>query len=198
MTSASDIGAGHPPVIGWSDFARDRYRPGGGRSLFRGSESELIEMVLANWEQRRPGAGRATLDEVVVVPLPPDRFVCGTVRIDQDTPLHVEFQRRQPHEQGYARITAEGEPETAAFAGVVLYSADTLELGDGRRSGNYEWEIVCVLASPVPDEPMDPLTMARNMLVKPGGTPCDYSARDFAEAIWYWSTRADCHAGDIG
>ncbi len=37
---------------------------------------------------------------------------------------------------------------------------------------------------------MDPLTMARNMLAKPGGTPCRYSADDFAESVWYWSARA--------
>jgi hypothetical protein len=37
---------------------------------------------------------------------------------------------------------------------------------------------------------MDPLTMARNMLAKPGGTPCDYTAEQFAEAVWYWSRRA--------
>ena len=43
---------------------------------------------------------------------------------------------------------------------------------------------------------LDPLTMARNMLEKPGGTYCAYSARDFAEAVWYWSGRASAHVAD--
>ena len=32
--------------------------------------------------------------------------------------------------------------------------------------------------------------MARNFLALPGGTPCDYTAAQFAEAIRYWSRRA--------
>ena len=36
---------------------------------------------------------------------------------------------------------------------------------------------------------MDPLTMARNMLCKPGGTPVDYSAEQFARSVYYWSLR---------
>ncbi len=35
--------------------------------------------------------------------------------------------------------------------------------------------------------PMHPLTMARNYLVKKGGTKGRYTAAQFAEAIWYWS-----------
>jgi hypothetical protein len=37
---------------------------------------------------------------------------------------------------------------------------------------------------------MDPLTMARNMLRKPGGTFCAYTAEEFAAAVWYWARRA--------
>jgi hypothetical protein len=37
---------------------------------------------------------------------------------------------------------------------------------------------------------MNPLTMARNFLEKPGGTFCEYTAREFAEAVYYWSRRA--------
>mgnify|MGYP000104930427 CR=1 FL=1 len=67
---------------------------------------------------------------------------------------------------------------------------DVLLENGGARSTDCDWEIVCVIASPVADEPLDPLTMARNMLAKPGGTPCGYTADAFAEAVWYWSRRA--------
>ncbi len=179
------------PSIGWSDFARDRYPRGGGRTYFDGDPAELLDLIRDRWDLRTPGSGRDGLDEVVIVPLPPERFVCGTIRVGPETALHAEFHRRQPHEDGYVRITAEGPREPARHAGVVLYSAETLLENGGERSGDCDWEIVCLLASPDPDEPMDPLTMARNMLAKPGGTPCEYTARQFAEAVWYWSSRAD-------
>ena len=70
-------------------------------------------------------------------------------------------------------------------------SADTLLENDGERSGDYDWEIVSIQAAPVAGEPMKPVTMARNFLARPGGTPCEYSARDFALAIEYWSRRCD-------
>ena len=113
------------------------------------------------------------------------------MKIDESTRLQACFTRRQAHEDGYVAIRAAGPREPARHAAVVLYSAAALELNDGRRSSDADWEVVCVIAAPVPDEPMDPLTMARNMLAKPGGTPCDYTAVQFAEAVWYWASRAD-------
>ena len=79
------------------------------------------------------------------------------------------------------------------FASVVLYTADTLLENGGKRSTDAEWEVVALIAGPVEVEPMDPLTMARNMLEKPGGTFCEYSAQEFAESIWYWAARAKAH-----
>ena len=179
--------------MGWSDFARGRHVPGGRRTWFTGTEAELLDLVRANWSRRRPGAGRDDLTEVVIVPLPPDRFVASTVLVDEATPLHAVFDRRQAGEEGFVRVTAEGPREPVRHAAAVLYSADTLLENDGTRSGDCAWEVVCLLAGPVADEPLNPLTMARNMLVKPGGTSCAYTAEAFAEAIWYWSRRASVH-----
>jgi len=188
--------SGDVPTLGWSDFARDRYVPGAAHSHFNGSEDELIALVAAHWVERRPGDGRDGLDKVVVVPVPAERFVCATVRVDEDTPLSATFTRRQPHEDGYLEVLATGEREPARHAAVALYAADTLLENGGARSTDCAWEIVCIIASPTPDEPMDPLTMARNMLAKPGGTPCDYTAAQFAEAVWYWSGRARIRISD--
>ena len=76
---------------------------------------------------------------------------------------------------------------------MVLYSAETLTENDGTRSGDFDWEVVCLLAGAAQTEPMDPLTMARNMLEKPGGTYAPYTAQEFAEAIYFWSCRATAH-----
>ncbi|MFO7655282.1 MAG: DUF3228 family protein [Candidatus Krumholzibacteriia bacterium] len=184
----------HPvPSLAWSRFARDRHVRSGPRTWFDGSEEELLALVRARWADRRPGAGRTDLSQVVVVPVPPDRFVSSTVLVDERTWLHARLERRQPHEEPFVRVTAEGAREPARHASVVLYSAATLEENEGERSGDADWEVVCLIAAPVPDEPMNPVTMARNFLARPGGTPCEYSAREFAEAIWYWSRRASAH-----
>ncbi|MCB1182579.1 DUF3228 family protein [bacterium] len=181
------------PSLGWSDFAAGRHRPGGKHTWFGGTPDELLDRVRANWSQRRPGAGRTGLDKVVVVPVDPAGFVSSTVRVDESTTLHAAFERRQAHEDGYVRVTAAGPREPAVHASVVLYSADTLLENGGTRSTDCAWEVVCLIAGPSADEPMDPLTMARNMLAKPGGTFCAYSAEQFAEAVWYWAARASAH-----
>ena len=176
--------------LGWSDFARGRYARGGSHTWFAGGEHELLERVRAGWPRRRPGQGRDDLSQVVVVPVAAAGFVCSTVLVEEDTPLTAELVRRQPHEEPYIRVLADGPREAAAHASVVLYSAATLEENGGARSGEFDWEVVALVAGPVADEPMDPLTMARNMLARPGGTPCAYTAEQFAEAVWYWSCRA--------
>jgi hypothetical protein len=177
-------------TLGWSDFARRRHVPGGDHVWFEGTPEELLDLVREHWDRRRPGAGREGLDEVVVVPVPAERFVSGTVLVGDDTPLLAALECRQPHEEPFIRVTAGGPREPALFAAVVLYSAATLRENGGTRSGEFDWEVVSLQAGPVPDEPMHPITMARNFLQKPGGTFAPYTARQFAEAIWYWSRRA--------
>ncbi|MEN8007928.1 MAG: DUF3228 family protein [Candidatus Krumholzibacteriota bacterium] len=179
--------------LGWSDFASGRHVPGGKHTWYEGTAEELLELVRAGWASRRPGAGRSGLDKVVIVPVDSAGFVSSTVQVDDSTVLHAVFDRRQTHEEGFVRVTAEGPREEARFASVVMYSADTLLENDGTRSGDFDWEVVCLIAGPTETEPMDPLTMARNMLEKPGGTFCEYSAAEFAESIWYWAARAGAH-----
>jgi hypothetical protein len=177
------------PRIGLSRFARERHRPGMGRSTFQGAEDELIALAAARWHERRPGIGRKDTEKVVVIPVPPERFACATVLVGEDTPLEARLARRQPHEDPYIEVRAAAPAPRARYAALVLYSAATLLENGGERSGDFDWEIVSIQASIEADEPMHPLTMARNFLAKPGGTPCDYTARQFAEAIDYWSRR---------
>jgi len=178
------------PTFAWSSFARLRYVRNGSHTWFDGTEEELLDLVRDHWPRRRPGDGRTGLDQVVVVPVPCDRFVGSVVLIEEATELSAHLVRRQPEEAPYVEVKAVGPRECVAHAAVVLYSAETLCLNGGTRSSDASWEVVCLIASSIDAEPMDPLTMARNMLAKPGGTPCDSTALQFAEAVWYWSGRA--------
>ena len=180
-------------ILGWSDFAARRHLPGGKHTWYEGTREELLELVKKGWPMRKPGAGRSDLDQVVLVPVNPDGFVGNTVLVDENTILHAHLDRRQKGEDAFIRVTADGLREKPSFASVVMYSAETLTENGGTRSGQYDWEVVCLIAGATENEPMDPLTMARNMLEKPGGTHASYSAEDFAEAIYFWSNRATVH-----
>jgi len=179
--------------LGWSDFAASRHLPGGKHTWYEGAPEELLDLVRNGWPERTPGAGRSDLDQVVLVPVPADNFVSSTVLVDEDTVLYAHLDRRQKGEDAFIRITADGEREKPVHASVVMYAAEILTENDGTRSGDFDWEVVCLLAGAAESEPMDPLTMARNMLEKPGGTFAPYTAEEFAQSIYFWSVRATAH-----
>jgi hypothetical protein len=179
------------PSLGWSKFALDRHEDPESPKRWRGSPEALLELVAAHWADRKPGRGRDDLSHVVVVVVPPTDFVGSTVAVDETTPLVAQWHQRAEGEEPVIRVRAAGgEPEPARFAQVVLYSAETLLENGGTRSTEADWEVVAILAGAREDEPMDPVTMARNYLQRPGGTFAPYSARDFAEAIYYWARHA--------
>ena len=199
-------------TIGVSDFALSRHAPGKGYSYYyMGSWEDLIQKVKDCWHLRRPGDGESGLDRKIIVPLPPVGFVCGSVLVNDQTLLKAKLYRRDPSEAPYIRVQAYGQwdhdaamvasvgqmalslraptPEPANVVEVVLYSRAALLENGGKVSGDHDWEIVCLLANPVAQAPMSPMTMARNYLELPCGTKSNYTAKQFAEAIIYWSTR---------
>lgn len=179
--------------LGWSDFAARRHLPDGKHTWYEGSNEELLALVRNNWSKRQPGAGRSDLSQVVLVPVDAVGFVGNTVLVDGETVMYAHLDRREKDEDSFIRVTADGLREKPTYASVVMYSAETLTENNGSRSGDYDWEVVCLLAGASETEPMDPLTMARNMLEKPGGTYAPYTAGEFAESIYYWSCRATAH-----
>jgi hypothetical protein len=180
--------------IGWSEFAKQRHQKGMGYSYFDGSDSELHDLIMANWDKRFKGDGVESADDVCIVPVDPEKFVSTTIHIDNVEELSAKKIRRQPKEHYFARVEATGETVPCKFARVVLYAAHELLKNDGNRSCEAEWEIVCLIASPIENEPMKPLAAARNMLNKPGGTPRQYTAEYLAECIWYWSQHVSVKA----
>jgi len=179
------------PRIGWSDFALRRNRATDQASRFRGKPEKLLALVRRHWAARIPGAGRSNLSQVVVVPIRQRGlsrlFSSAWIPIEKARRFDVDLRRRQPHEDPYLHITARGRALPVRRASVVLYSRATLLEDGGSVSGDYDWEIVAILAGPWENEPMMPLTMARNYLRKAGGTYAPYSARQLAESIYHWA-----------
>ena len=184
--------------IGITNFARSRHRPSNGFSYFTGKinaygaglEFDLINIIKHNWDKRKPGDGRTDLLEVVKVPVAPYLFRSATVLIHENIELKARFYRRQTFEEPSIKVSSlSQEYSVPKFVEIILYNASILEPPDLVGIENCEWAVVSINASDVENEPMHPLTMARNMLGKAGGTKCEYTAQQFAEAVYYWSTR---------
>jgi len=173
------------PNIRFNKFAR-RQTPESGFSHFEGTEQELLDLTMEHFEEAKQGYKPG----VLLVPVPADRFKTGVVLVDPETVLTASFAARREGEASYLSIQAEGEKAQAQHVHVILYSREVLnENNEATEDG--DWEVISINAweSDGP-EPMDPMTMARNFLELPGGTRGEFSARDFAESILYWSTRA--------
>lgn len=187
--------------IGWSDFASQRHVPGTGFSYFSASPDDVIVRTGLAWEHRKPGFGEQDLSRKVVVPLhDPNGFYCPpTVPLKLGLPIRCEVTQRQPGEDPSIELFVDivdavsqevFRPLPAKAVEIVCYSAEACLENGGTRTTTFPWEIVAVLChSEVEEETMDPLTMARNYLQKPGGTFTDYTAKEFAEAIYNRSTR---------
>lgn len=179
------------PSIGLSDFARSLHRPGTGCSYYSKSESELINKIKKNWHARSKGAGERDIDAVCIVPVSSDDFVTTTIHIDNAHDLEAKVVKRRNGEDSFIEVTGNGQPIIPDNVKIVLYSREELKndtLYDDYESP-YDYEVVSIIVSDVKNEPMNPLAMARNYLEKPGGNKCDYTAEEFAKAIYYWSQR---------
>lgn len=173
--------------IGWSQFALDRNLKAG-LSSFTGTNQELIDLIILNWDKRTPGAGRKDLSQVVLVPIVSNlnKFTCPWVHISNASNLRAVVESRREGEDPFVAVYSDGPTAPVNYVNIVLYHKDTLLENNGTRSGNFEWEIVAIIASPIKEEPMEPLTMSRNYLEKEGGTFAPYTSKDFAESIYYW------------
>ena len=183
-------------TIEWSDFAKERHVRGKGFSFSTLTNEQVLELVRDNWDKAIPGTGEKDLSRKILVPVNSDSFFTSTVLLNENLPLSSMVTKRRPEEDSYVQnfITPEQArsnnvgPEAANFVKIVCYSSDALQ-ENNERSTDCDWEIVAIVASPIENEPMTPLAMARNMLDKEGGTKSEYTAKEFAEAIYYWSQR---------
>jgi len=174
-------------------FAQGRHQRGTGLSYFEGTWGELVQLVQDHFADRAPGYR----DGVVLVPVPPDRFVSGSVALEPGVRLSAAYEPRRPGEDPVVQVRAHAPQARAQAVDVVLYSHATLA-EDGDASGDADWEIVSVNARPtVEPEPMDPVAMARNQLGLPGGTTATYTPEQWAQAVWYAATHAHPAPEDV-
>ena len=196
-------------TVGCSDFALDRHKIGSGYSyttLIHGGKQirdKVCSLVMDNWSKAIPGDGETTLDRKVLVPVPPIGFFCpdraSIVGADIRMPINAHLTTRQDGEDPFVEtwvwkdvaITWDALIITQAVrVQLVCYSADTLLENDGKRTTDCSWEIVSLNCDNGKESPpMPPLTMARNMLEKPGGTKSEYTAQEFADAVWWHNTQ---------
>lgn len=149
-------------------------------SHFTGSWEQLEKMVEANREKAIGGDKLGSF----LTPLPPEGFFTSFVKLTPETKLSVEYKPRLPGEDFYLHIYAEGQKSPAKFVQIVTYSRELLGKD---ATTDADFEIVSINASPFEDVnvPMDPVTMTRNFLERPGGTKAVYSAGEFAKAIHF-------------
>lgn len=179
-----------------SDFAKKNNSRNSGNSYTYLSDEELIELVISNWSKAIPGQSEKDLTRKILVNVPSKNFFCPPkMPIQLGMNIQSELKIRQEGEDPYV-VNFISEKEAIKFGfkeieanhvDIVCYHKDALLENNGKRSSESDWEIVAILATNGEYEPMNPLAMARNYLNKPGGTKTDYSAFDFAEAIYYWS-----------
>jgi hypothetical protein len=183
-------------TIGWSDFAKERNVRGKGFSFSTLTNDQVLELVRENWDKAIPGTGEKDLSRKILIPVDSDSFFTSTAILRDDMPLAAMVTKRRPEEDSYVQnfITPNQaymndiKPEEANFVKIVCYSAEALD-ENNERSTDCDWEIIAIVGSTVENEPMTPLAMARNMLDKEGGTKSEYTAEEFAEAVYYWSQR---------
>lgn len=185
-------------TLGWSNFGLKNNARNSGNSYSNLSPEKIIERVLDNWNKATPGQGETTLERKILVPVEAEGFFCPPRALlvpGMDVKAEVKL-RQQGEDPTIETYVTEEEARRhnalveipAKRVDVVCYSAEALLENNGERSTDCDWEIVCLLASQE-KEPMLPVAMARNYLEKPGGTKGEYSAKEFAEAIYYWSSQ---------
>ncbi len=170
------------PTIAFNAFAR-RQTPESSFAHFDGSEALLLALVGEAFDKavfrNEPGTVRS-------VPVPPAGFYTAVRRIELGMPLQTNFAPRAPGEEPVSRTVCAGKKVPARHVEVILYHRDLL---DASVSTDAEWEIVSINGSPSEGSlPMDPVTMARNQLVRVGGSfQRVYTPEEWAESVWFWT-----------
>lgn len=171
--------------VACSEFVK-RQTQYSGFSHFDGTWEQLENVVASRFSDPtcvHPGYK----DGVVLVDMPADWFYSGIVELQPGAKMRAAYEARREGEAAFIRVSAKSKKQIAKHASVVLYSHAVL-MENNEADTEAEWEIVAIKArTSEEEEPMDPMTMARNFLHLTGGTKGDFSAQQFAESIVYWN-----------
>lgn len=146
---------------------------------------ELVSLVEEHFDNQTPGYK----DGVILVNVPAETFLTPLRKLEVGDELIAKFEARRDNEEAVINVLTTSGHIDADKAEIVLYRHDVLQ---GDASSEAEWEIVSINASCIShgEVPMNPIAMARNFLQKEGGTSANYTAEEFAKAVWFWATHA--------
>ena len=191
----------HRITLGWTNFALTHSTKAKGNSYTTLSNNEVVRRILSNWDRREPGDGEGEcINRKVLVPVSKEGFFLPPVaKLVVGMPVQSEVVKRQEHEEPYIQtfVTPKDAIKYGAvievpadFVKIVCYSHEALSENGETPDTDCDWEIVCFLCQKgFKTEPMHPLAMARNQLLKPGGTKGEYTAKQYADAVWFHSKR---------
>jgi len=175
--------------VACSSFVK-RQTSDSGFSHFDGSWEEL-EQRAAYFMDRHYRVTPGYRDGVILVDVykapPSKQFYSAIVKLDDKTKLAAHYAPRREGEASFIHVSTKAKKQLANSASVVLYRHDILAENNEQQT-NAEWEIVAVKAYVNEEDPMDPMTMARNFLHLEGGTQGDFTAEQFAKSIVYWNS----------
>lgn len=154
---------------------------------FTREESTLLSLVGEHFGKALPANDART---ILRVPVPPESFWSAVRPLREGDEVRTTFVPRAPGEEPVLHTVVAGSKTPAKHVEIILYHRDVL---GAHASTDAEWEIVSINASPDDGPyPMDPTTMARNQLVRTGGTyQRTYSSDEWAASAWFWATHAN-------
>ena len=168
-----------------------RQTPASAFSHWTLSDEELLARVQAGLPSAKPGYREG----VILVPVTPDGFFSGLVRLKEGDRLIGEFKARrageEPRKTTYA-LDAEKIPAQSVY--VVLYAHAVLLEGKENETDS-DYEIVSVNASPVEEEtPITSSALIANQFGLSGGTATKLSDADFVamlkKSVEFWKDKA--------
>lgn len=200
------------PTIGINDFVRRQacdseytHFDDGTTSLNPGEEEweKVAALAETYFDRAKPGYR----DGVVLVPVPPEGFWTGVVRLKEGDRLVGEYRARRPGEEPRktlrvhrparrypGRTAIEAGKQRCVAVDVVLYRRDVLEEGCEECTGA-DWDIVSVNGRITEeDQPIHPDTLIANHFELDGGTATGMTPGEFEkalrESVMYWKDKA--------
>lgn len=173
-----------------------RQTPDSEFSHFEGTWDELQELVQSQLLLKKKWR-RGYRPEVILVDLPPERFMSALRILKEGDQLVGEFKARREGETPRKQIRARGPKTRAKAAYVVLYMSQILaDDGSNELDPNVDdnWEIISINASPFDGEmPINPITLMHNQFGSDGGTPTDMDNDEFVwkleESFNFWKNK---------
>ena len=179
-------------TVGVSDFVKRQIKNTGK------TYSSLTFEEIATYAEKKLNKGvfkEGYRDGVVLISVDKrlhKKFICPFVKIDMNTKLKAEVNKRRNNEEHYIRIKAiDGKELETGNVEIILYRNDVLKETKEQSTKN-DWELNSFHAIPkgIKSLPMGPVTMMRNQLQLKGGTKGHYKSEQWAESVYFWQNYA--------